>query len=313
MKCDICGDRAIAYVKHLGAYLCKGHFVDYFEARVKRTLLRFKLVAPGDRVAVAVSGGKDSIATLYLLKMFSRELGYEVFGLAVDEGIQGYREYKLDALKKIASSVGVRLLVASFREYLGCSLDEAAKILLERGLEIKPCTVCGVFRRYVINKVAREMGATKLAMGHNLDDEIQVYLMNLLKGNIANLSREGIMTGTVQHHKFVRRIKPLYFILEKETLIYTRIRGLYTPFVECPYVVYSMRHNIRRWINRLEFEEPGSKLKFMASKELLVALLEGRGTEMGLNTCRVCGEPSSGYTCRACQLRSYLGVLTHKK
>ncbi|QOJ79470.1 TIGR00269 family protein [Infirmifilum lucidum] len=302
-KCFVCGSKAVAYVPYLGEYLCKEHFIEYFERRVYETLRSFKLVAPGDRVAVAVSGGKDSLTTLYLLRKFSGRMGFEVFGVAVDEGIAGYREYKLQALSALAEELGVRIYVGRFEDYFGITLDEAVKRLKEKGMEYKPCSVCGVFRRYIINKLARELGATKLATGHNLDDEVQVFVMNALKAHMEGIEREGIASATVGEG-LVPRIKPLYFITEKEVLTYTLLRGIHTPFVECPYIVYALRHPIRRWINAVEDEAPGFKYRILAVKELSRKKLPE--APEGAQKCRVCGEPSSKPVCKACLFRAYL-------
>ena len=299
----VCGKPALARVSYLGGHLCGEHFVEYFEARVKRTVERFGLVVPGDRVAVAVSGGKDSLTTLYLLNKFSREMGFTVFGVAVDEGIRGYREYKLEALRRVAERIGVGIVVGSFKEHVGMTLDEAVVRLREKGFKIKPCSVCGVFRRYVMNRVARESGATKLATGHNLDDEVQVFVMNALKAHFEGMSREGIITR-LGEPGLVPRIKPLYFVPEKEVLIYSMVRGLDTPFVECPYVVHALRHPVRHWINRVEEEDRGFKYRLLASKEIFrkkISMPPGRTSK-----CIVCGEPSSKPVCKACLFRAYL-------
>ena len=311
MSCSICGSPAVYYYRESELRLCKKHFAERFEERVRETIEKFGLLERGDRVAVAVSGGKDSLTTLYLLKKFSAVLGIEVFGLAIDEGIRGYREYKLEALRRFSREIGVEVHVARFSEYFGSTLDNMVEILEERGFVYKPCTVCGVFRRYLVNKVARELGATKVATGHNLDDEIQVFVMNFLRGGLVNVAREGILTGLYEHPKLVPRVKPLYFCREREVLAYTIISGIETPFVECPYVVYSLRHKIRRWLNRLEKERPGSKERILALKHIVAELLRGTEYSRGeIRTCRECGEPASGDVCKACTLRDYLGLET---
>lgn len=302
-KCFVCGARAAVFVPYLGEHLCREHFLEFFERRFLETVKHFKLVEPGDRVAVAVSGGKDSLTTLYLLTKFAGELGAEVFGVAVDEGIAGYREYKLRALSELAGKLGVRIYIGRFEDYFGLTLDEAVARLRERGMEIKPCSVCGVFRRYVMNRLARELGATKLATGHNLDDEVQVFVMNALKAHLDGITREGIASSSPAEG-LVPRIKPLYFTAEKEVLVYTLLRGIHTPFVECPYIVYALRHPVRRWVNRVESGEPGFKYRALAVKELARKLLPE--APQGARRCVVCGEPSSKPVCKACLLRAYL-------
>ena len=307
-KCAFCGERAAVQVSYLNAPLCADHFVEFFERRFLLMLRRYRMVEPGDVVAVAASGGKDSLTTLYLMKKFSSELGYEVFALAVDEGIRGYREHKLRALREVAAKLGVRLYVVSFEEAYGATLDEMVEVLKHKGFEYKPCSVCGVFRRYLLNIAARELGATKVATGHNLDDEAQVFLMNVLRSGVPNIVRESpVSLG--KHPKLVTRIKPLFFVPEKETLAYSLIKRLHTPFVECPYVVYSVRHVVRRWLNREERERPGAKYRLIASSLIYSSLLSRtRKAFRPLSTCKVCGEPASSELCKACEFRRYLGL-----
>lgn len=297
-------------VSYLGEALCSEHFAEYFEKRVRTALEWFRMVERGDRVAVAVSGGKDSLTTLYLLSRFSEELGYEVFGIAVDEGIAGYREFKLEALRSFAEKLGVSLHVVSFRELFGVTLDEVFEVLARRNLEVKPCAVCGVFRRYALNKAARELGAAKLATGHNLDDEVQVFVMNVLKAHIDGIEREGVVSEPGED-ALIPRIKPLYFIPEKEVLAYTLIKGIHTPFVECPYIVYALRHPVRRWLNAIESEDPQVKYRVLAVKEIFRNSLPSPSKKLGL--CEICGEPTSHRVCRACELKSYLRGGTVKR
>jgi len=308
LACAICGGKPAIKVSYLDSYLCKEHFLEYFERRVLSTIKYFNLIEEGDVVAAAVSGGKDSLSLLYVLKKFSEDLGYTVFGIAVDEGIQGYREYKLKALKKVAEKIGVKIFVASFSENYGLTLDEAVKIAMRKGFEYKPCSICGVFRRYLLNLAAKELRANKLATGHNLDDETQVFLMNVLRGGVPNITREyPISRG--EHEKLVTRIKPFYFIPEKETLTYALLRGLETPFVECPYVEYSIRHGIRHWLNSREREQPGTKYKVAASSLLYGEIFTKTDKSLtSLQTCKYCGAPSTSEICRACAFRIYLGL-----
>lgn len=309
LSCGFCDKRAVLYSSYVSNYLCRDHFIDYYERRVKLTIEKYNLIKPGDRVAVAVSGGKDSLTLLYLLHSYSKDIGYDLFALAIDEGIKGYSDLRMKTLSNNAKKIGVVLYVVSFKEEIGISLDEATELLKKKGFEYKPCTVCGVFRRYLMNKVARELGATKLATGHNLDDETQVFIMNALRGALPNIIREGLVTEYAVHNKMVPRIKPLYFVPEKETLIYSKLKGL-DVFIEteCPYVIYSIRHSLRHWLNRLEWEKPYTKYRVMATKELILSILRDEGKRERISTCRVCGEPSSTDMCKTCFYKRYLAI-----
>jgi len=305
VKCSLCDERAVIKVAYVGVHLCERHFSSYFEQRFLETIRLLQMVERGERVAVAVSGGKDSLTLLYLLSKYSDALGVEVVAVLVDEGIRGYREEKAKAAEDYARRWGVELVVKSFREEFGFTLDEAASALMSDGLRYKPCTVCGVLRRYLLNRAALELGADKLATAHNLDDEAQAFLMNAVQANLPSIAREGPRSEVV-HEKLVPRIKPLYFIPEKEVLTYALLHGIESPQVECPYIVYSLRHRLRRWLNGIAERDPSVKHRVVALKNLLTPLLEKGGP---FRNCRVCGMPSSGEVCKACWFRQYVARL----
>ncbi|RLE96182.1 MAG: TIGR00269 family protein [Thermoprotei archaeon] len=305
-KCMLCSSVAAVKVPYLGGHLCSTHFSQYFERRFLETLERLDMVRRGERVAVAVSGGKDSLTLLYLFSRYRRALGVELVAVAVDEGIKGYREYKLEAAKEYAEKWGVELVIKSFKRAFGFTLDEAVAALMRGGLRYKPCTLCGVLRRYLLNAAALELEADKLATAHNMDDEAQAFLMNMVRANLKALSREGPVSGKV-HEKLVPRIKPLYFAPEREVTAYALIQGIESPPVECPYIAYSTRHIIRRWLNRVELGDRSVKYRVLALKELLKEALGGGVEEF--KTCKVCGMPSSGDVCKACSLVAYVRPL----
>ncbi|MEM1509451.1 MAG: TIGR00269 family protein [Thermofilaceae archaeon] len=259
---------------------------------------KFKLFKPGDRVAVAVSGGKDSLTLLYLLSKYRDRLGVELVAVLVDEGISGYREYKQLAAEKYARAWGVRLCVTSFKEGFGFTLDEVVFALMMEGLSVKPCSACGVFRRYLLNRIALDLGADKLATAHNLDDEAQAFLMNAIQANLTAFLKEGIV-DIKAHELLVPRVKPFYFTPEKEVMTYALLHTIESPYVECPYIVYSIRNVVRRWLNYIELEDPMVKYRVLALKELLTGICK---EVSDFRTCKICGMPSSGDLCKACEL-----------
>ncbi|ABM80451.1 putative ATPase of the PP-loop superfamily [Hyperthermus butylicus DSM 5456] len=299
-----------------GMAFCEKHFLEYFDRKVRRTLRRYKLFGPEEKIVVAVSGGKDSMSLLhYLLRLSKRVPGWRVAALLVDEGIRGYREYTIERFLRFVEEHGVEYRIARFRDEFGYTLDEIVKIGKERGLPYLPCTYCGVFRRYLMNKTAREMGATVVATAHNLDDLVQTYLMNVFNNDWDKIARLGPISGPGTHPRFVRKVKPFYEVLEKETTIYAVINGLYTGFEECPYARLSVRWYIRRMLNELEERSPGVKYSLLRSLQTAIRILEEAGRvktgdeEEGPYTCAICGEPSAHPICRACQLRLELGIL----
>jgi len=312
-RCSVCGAPAVYVNRATGAAYCERHFREYFSRRVRATIRRFRLFRSRERIVVAVSGGKDSLALLHYLVNLSRRHapGWEIRALLVDEGIRGYREYTVRRFERVAGELGVEYRIARFRDYLGYSLDEIVRLGAERGLPYKPCTYCGVFRRYLMNRVAREMGATVVATGHNLDDIVQTYVMNILGNDWEKVARLGPVSGPSSHPGFVRKVKPLYETLEKETTLYAVLHGLYDGFEECPYARLGERWEIRRMINRLEEQRPGTKYRLLRSLLSAIELLRkaGVGAEGEVGTCAICGEPSAHPVCRACLLRIELGIL----
>jgi tRNA(Ile)-lysidine synthase TilS/MesJ len=178
-------------------------FTDQIINRVKQTIKRFKLLEKSDKVCVALSGGKDSLTTLYIL----HKLGYHVSALCVDEGIEKYRRKTLDHAISFCKQYNISYKLVSFEEEFGHRMPHFLK-----GRDL-PCTVCGTLRRYILNKHSK--GFDKIATGHNLDDEAQAIMMNLFRANTDLMPRLGPKSR--KQRGFTQKIKPLYFILEKET------------------------------------------------------------------------------------------------
>ena len=209
MNCNKCQDKAVIKLQH--GSLCKKHFIDYFESKVFQTINKFELIRRDDKVCVAASGGKDSLSALYLTKKYFLKYNIplqNLNALIINEGIYGYREKTLQDLQDFCKDQDINLKILSFKEFYGKDLDQAYPII-NKITGKKPCNICGVWRRQWINIGARELGATKLVTGHNLDDESQVVLMNMFKANVKISAKLGPMSGISNHENFVRRVKPL--------------------------------------------------------------------------------------------------------
>jgi uncharacterized protein (TIGR00269 family) len=303
MKCSKCDSVAIMSQRHSGRHLCADHFTDEFEQTVIKTLHKGKMIEAGDRIAVAVSGGKDSTALLYVLnKILADRLAdrdVELFAITVDEGIIGYRDDTMKLARKVAEDLGVRQEIVSFREEYGFDLDRA----VQDGA--MPCTVCGVFRKNALNRAAKRLGATKVATGHNLDDEAQSVMMNYLKGDMERLAR---FRPQRRQPGLVPRIKPLREIPEKEVALYGMVGGFYEESRECPYARLSFRSDVRDMMNRMEDLFPGTKHSTLEGYERVLELADGRWAQMDLSSCRICGEPCVRDICKACELHAKLNA-----
>lgn len=284
MKCDVCEEKAVFSKPSL----CKDHFIAHIHTSVEKTIVKHHLCSKDDTICVAVSGGKDSVSLLVILY----ELGYKVSGLAIDEGIAGYRPKTLVDLKKVCSERNIPLEIVSFKDAIGKDLDDVVK-------NQHPCSVCGVFRRYLLNVHAEKFDV--IATGHNLDDEAQAVLMNLVKGNTDLLLRTHVRTP--EQKGFVPRIKPFAFLTEKEILAYAILRGFDLHFVECPYVSESLRDQVRSVLNAQAQKDSSLKLKLFEAGLHYSKKNKGRVHNI---FCELCGQPSSASVCRACSLKEKL-------
>ncbi len=292
MKCQRCGKSAVIFQKYSNAHLCKAHFIQDVERKIKRDIRKFKMVEKGDRIAVALSGGKDSTALLYILhKIFGNREDIELMAVTIDEGIRGYREHTLKLASNLTAELGIKHITSSFADGFGITLDDLIK-----KKEHAPCTLCGVLRKNLLNKAAREVGADKLAVGHNLDDEAQTILMNYLRGDVERLRRT---TGTVQPG-MILRIKPLRSIPEKEVALYGFLNALPVSTDECPYAGKALRNEIREMINNYEVKHPGTKYSLLGGFDSISSALRTPCTKP--TQCKSCGEPSSGTLCKSCRL-----------
>ena len=269
VKCSKCSGDAVVYLPYGNENLCRKHFVDSFEKRVRRTAREFRMIEKGDRIGVAVSGGKDSVSMLYLLKDICDSMRVELVALSVDEGIMGYREGTLKVAKENCRRLGVEHRTLSFKKEMGITVDEIARRMDRMGT----CSYCGVFRRWILNRTAREMGLTKLAVGHNLDDAAQTVLMNFLRNEPFRLARFGPRGGIIEHELFVDRIKPLIRIPERESAVYSIIKGMDIKFGRCPYAHEAFRNSVRAFLNEMEGDFPGTKFRvfnsFMSVRDAL--------------------------------------------
>ena len=211
MACKRCKTQPVIKLPNNNVYLCKTCFIKYFERKVRKTVRQYEMFRKGETIAVGVSGGKDSLSTLHVLKdIVSKQRVTKLLAIAVDEGIKGYRDKSLGTAKEYCEKNDINLHIVSFEEEFGYTLDKVLK-----KLDVNPCSICGVFRRYLLNKAAKDLKVDKIATGHNLDDEAQSVLMNMFRNTPETSARLGPVTGIKEYKGFIRRIKPLYFLTDK--------------------------------------------------------------------------------------------------
>lgn len=272
-------------------------FIQKFENKVIRTIDKYKLATKKDKIIVACSGGKDSTTALYLLKKF----GYNVEAMHINLLMGTWSKQNLQNIKKFCKDNKIKLHVYSIRDEIGYSICYIKSIVQQKA-KLKQCTICGILRRWLINKKARELGATKLATGHNLDDEAQTIIMNWIKGNPWLSTNLGPVVGTIQDKKFVTRIKPLYFCKEKDIRKYSEAMNFPVLYQRCPCVIDATRHEIRNQLDEFEKRNKNIKENIVNSFLEIQKLLRQKIIKNKLIYCKKCGEPSRNEICNACKI-----------
>jgi uncharacterized protein (TIGR00269 family) len=292
MKCKKCEKRAVIRLRAHHMALCEEDFLAFILNRVQRTIDRYKLFAPRERVLVAVSGGKDSLALFDILQ----RLGYAVEGLYIDLGIDGFSQRGHEAAEAFVAEREAPLHLHSLLEEMGAGVPEIASRLRR-----PPCSLCGMMRRYIMNRFAREGGFTALATGHNLDDEGATLLGNVTSWQIGYLAKQSPLLPSNPPH-LVKKAKPLALLSEREVLAYCLLRGIEFHEERCPHAKGATSRKHKEVLNLLEYYSPGSKIRFyqefLKNQRMFTAI-----EVQGLRECSICGSLTTGEQCQFCTVK----------
>lgn len=297
--CSKCHRPAVAFIRYNGTHLCSDHFSLYVEKRVKKTIKKQGKTPRHSRIGVAVSGGKDSLVALLLLrKIFFKRPDVEVNAISVDEGITGYRNKSLEKVKEACMQWDIPYYESSFEEDIGWSMDAIQRV---NESPLGACSFCGVFRRHCLNTIAKKIGVDKLATGHNLDDMAQSVLMNFVNADIKKLARLG-------PHRYIQpglvpRMMPLRWIPEKENAIYALLHDIDFYESKCPYSVHALRGTFKDVLYKLESKTPGTRHSILHSYDAIRESLRDLFPPVELKSCENCDEPTTQNYCQTCQLK----------
>lgn len=298
MKCRTCGRKAAVNMRQHKLALCKEHYLEWVPAQVERFIKKYRMFSREEKILVAVSGGKDSLSLWDIL----HRLGYQADGLYICLGIDGRRfplgegvNYSAESQRlteKFAAECGLKLNVVNVQQEYGETIPELAG-RSQRG-KGKPCSVCGLTKRHIMNRIARDFGYDVLATGHNLDDEAAVLFGNTLTWSGEYLLRQAPVLPSTPG--LARKVKPLCRLYEREMLAYALLRGIEYIYEECPFAVGATSIYYKELLNKLENERPGAKLGFYLSflearKKGLFA--EPEAIQQELHPCPDCGQPTS--------------------
>jgi uncharacterized protein (TIGR00269 family) len=272
--------------------ITKDDFNKKIENRVTKTIEEYKLLEEGEKIAVALSGGKDSVLTLHILNKLKNKFNIDLVAITIDEGISGYRNEGVKIARQNAEETGIKLIEKSFLDEFNFSLDQIFNNYKSA------CIPCGVFRRYLLNRTAYEAGASKIATGHNMDDEIQSFIMSFGRADFRRFAKFGPKLDAI-HPKLIPRIKPLWKVSEKDVGTWAVLNNIDVHFAECPYSYMSARSKIKEFLNKMESRRKGIKTNILKSFD---KSFQFEKMAANLYECEVCGEPSSLNICKACKM-----------
>jgi cytoplasmic tRNA 2-thiolation protein 1 len=299
-------EESLYYRAYSGEYLCKKCFLRSIESKAAKTVSKYSMIEYGDKVAVGVSGGKDSLSLLYVLKMLFDQHpnnGNELVAVTIDEGIKGYRDESLQIVKDFCAQLHIESKVVSYQSLFGIDMDQA--MVQRSSQKISSCSICGTFRRRAIDIAAETVEADIVATAHNMDDQLQTFIINLLAGDVERIG--WIYPEPVQYTQTgMKKVKPFVEIYEYEIAFYALQRDIPFQSEECPYMNESIRTDLREFFNRLERDHPGIKYNAYRSMTKISKVLRSSMPPSQPNKCSRCARVSTGDICSVCRTLSIL-------
>ena len=295
MKCRRCKAPAVVEIRRHNAAFCADCFLRHVREQVKRAIEGHDMFEPSDRILVAVSGGKDSLALWDILL----ELGYRADGLYLGLGIGEYSERSHRIARAFAEERDANLVEVDLARDYGFDVPTAGR----KGSR-STCAVCGLSKRYVFNRAAREGGYDVIATGHNLDDEAATLLGNTLRWQTDYIARQSPVLPAEEG--FARKVKPLYRLSELETAAFAFLRGIDYVVEECPLVGGNTQLRYKDAMNHLESTSPGTKAQFLFGYLDRAAPLFATQDEVELVGCERCGQPTTGRFCAFCRAQAQI-------
>ena len=301
-NCRRCQQKAIINMRQHKLPLCRDHFPEWVVETSEKTIQKYQMFKRGERILVAISGGKDSLALWDILS----QLGYQADGLyislGIDEGVR-YSDESRQASEDFATARGLRLIVVDVPNEHGEGIPEMA-LRSARG-RTKPCAVCGLTKRHIMNRIAREGNYDVLATGHNLEDEAATLLGNTLNWLDGYLEKQyPVLEGSPG---LVRKVKPLIRFYEREMAAYAILRGIEYIQEECPFSIGAASIHYKEILNQLEARSPGAKqyfyLHFLQAKERGSIHFQKTEITDPKNICPTCGQQTHAIgECSFCRM-----------
>jgi len=295
MNCDRCKNQAAYTRKYSGEKLCSECFSNSILRKTAKTISKYNMIHNNELVAVAVSGGKDSLALLHIINQMAMTHNFRIKAITIDEGIPGYRNEALEIVQDFCTKLNVEHKVFSYKELFDLTLDEALNL---RGNEkTSSCSICGILRRRAIDHASRDIGADVIATGHNLDDTLQTFVINMLSGDTNKI---GWMDPDTSSNS-LRKIKPFCEIYESEIVFYAFTNGIPFQSEPCPHMNEGIRTEIREFLNSLEGKHSGIKNNLYQSIIKVSQIVKDTNYKHKA-ICVKCGNECTGKICSVCNI-----------
>ena len=295
MKCDRCENQAVYTRKYSGENLCSECFSNSILRKTAKTISKYKMIQNDELVAVAVSGGKDSLALLKIIHQMSSTHNFRIKAITIDEGIPGYRNEALEIVEKFCNQLGVEHKVYSYKDLFELTLDEALE--LRDNEKTSSCSICGTLRRRSIDHAAKDIGADVIATGHNLDDTLQTFVINMLSGDTNKIGWMDPDTST----NSLRKIKPFCEIYESEIVFYAFTNDIPFQSEPCPHMNEGIRPELREFLNSLEGKHSGIKNNLYQSVLRISQIVKDTNYKQKI-ICEKCGNHCTGNVCSVCNM-----------
>jgi uncharacterized protein (TIGR00269 family) len=292
VKCRKCGGPAALELRRHNAAFCATDFMEFFRNQVREAIRKHRMFTRDERVLVAVSGGKDSLALWDVLL----DEGYDTTGLYLDLGIFDYSVESHAKCEAFAARRGARLIVSRVADEVGGPVP-----VIKQVTRRPPCSGCGLSKRYLMNRVALEHGLPVVATGHNLDDEAATLFGSVMHWQMDALPRQSPALAST-HPKLVRRVKPLYRLSERETAAYAFVRKIDYIVEECPFAKGATSIAHKQILDRMEDASPGAKHNFLFGFLEKARPAFQRAEAVVLQECVRCGQVTTGTVCAFCKL-----------